>query len=146
MLNTSFASDLNATIDKFFSDSVTHRFEAQRDFYNDFRADQAALEALVDEALAHIHSVPGIYDVLSILNRIPPGEITDQQLREKIVRLTENAATNSLDTERLAMKVRTDLNAQAAIVKAVVVKFSAADHHVTCCLLEQANQKQVFSG
>jgi hypothetical protein len=84
MLNTSFASDLNATIDKFFSDSVTHRFEAQRDFYNDFRADQAALEALVDEALAHIHSVPGIYDVLSILNRIPPVKLLISNCARKL--------------------------------------------------------------
>jgi hypothetical protein len=107
------SADVQSTVGDFFSDSISSRFRAQRDFYDYFRTDPAAINALVDKALGNITSVPGEYDTLSILDRLPASSVTQSELRDKIVLLANHASGNSLDTARKAANVLVKFRAVA---------------------------------
>jgi hypothetical protein len=103
-------------IDQLFSDEKPQRLKAQETFLDQWKTNWSAIEALIDKALTHVTFFPGVYDTLSVLNRIPAGAISGHDFRDKTSALIAEAGPNSPDTAELAAKLakRLEINTPTA--------------------------------
>ncbi len=98
------AAGYNPVVSGIFSTNLPARLQAQQVFLDKWRNDDGAVAALVEKAMADRSNIPGVYDALSILNRISADTAKDDT-RQRILSLTETVQNNSESIAVLASKV-----------------------------------------
>ena len=98
-------SNLVALVNGLFSAKLTDRLEAQTAFFNEHISNISDVNLLVDTSLDNTKNVPGIYDALSLLDRVPAIVSTNADLRPKTLKLAEITYGNSAATALVASRV-----------------------------------------
>jgi hypothetical protein len=95
-----------SSVDGIFAGNPTARRAAQTEFLKYFSTDTGAITQLVEKAQGNLGNAEGVYDALSVLDRLPKSFAPDADLRQRIVNLANSASNVTPNTPRLAADLR----------------------------------------